>query len=164
MILVPFKHTKHPVLISCKPFSVVAENIRLHGRLAFKRALCSVGFNIGLVNHIKAVFVAKVKEDRIRRIVRGSDGVDVELLHKLHVHQKIFGAHDIAGFCVGIVMVDAFEFDRLSVEQEAFAVDCNSFKADVRPYHLNGLVLIFKRDEKLIKLRLFCVPLFYTEI
>ena len=164
VILVPFKHTQNPVPISGKPLCVIAENIRFHRRLTFKRTLCAVGFDIRFVNHIQSVFVAKVKKNRIRRIMRGSDGVDVERFHQSNVLEKILCAHHIAVLFMCIMMIDTLEFDKLIIEQEPFPVNFHRSEANPCTDNLNNLILIRKRQKKLIKYGLFGAPFLYRKI
>ena len=130
MVLVAFKHTQDSVLKARQPLFVVTDNIRLESGLQLRIKLRSVGFNIRLVNNIKAVFIAEIKEHRVGRIVRRSDGVDVKLLHKRNIPEQLLTRHDIAGLFVGVVMINTLEFYCGTVEKEKLLIDNNSLKAD----------------------------------
>ena len=101
VILIPFIHSAYSVPEMHFPFGI------MRNRSAKFRYSCNtVTFNIRLVNYINSVFVAKVEEYRVRRVVRGSHTIHIILLEKLNILFRILDRHIISGFRIGIVVVD----------------------------------------------------------
>ena len=55
-----------------------------------------MAFHVGLGQHVHAVFVAEVVEYGIVRVVRGTDGVDIQALHAKDILLNFFGRDSTA--------------------------------------------------------------------
>ena len=77
----------------------------------------AVRFEIGFGHHVESVFVTQGIPIRVVRIVAGTYGVDVEVLHHLYVLQHPLAGHHVAAVRIHLVTVGALEEDRLPVDQ-----------------------------------------------
>ena len=91
----------------------------------------SVGFDVGFVDDVEAVFVTKFVKSWVVWIVGGSHGVDVELLHELEVFAH--GSFGNIVTCVGVVIVsvDSFYEDGFSIDEELAVFDFRGFESDL---------------------------------
>lgn len=91
-----------------------------------------MGLGVGLVDNVEAVFVAKVEPTGIVGIMRGADGVEVELLHQGDVLDEGFVGDGFAKIGVVIVAVDAFDEDALTIDQKVAFSHFDVAKTDAR--------------------------------
>jgi len=82
-----------------------------------------VGFNVGLAHNVEAVLVAQIVETRIVGIVARAHGVDVELLHQLHIATHFIHRNGFSVLRTVVVAVHAHHFHRLTIHQEHIAID-----------------------------------------
>ena len=118
------------------PLGIMGAGARL-----FKLAETAVCFNISLVNNIDSVHIAKIEHKRVRRIVGGADAVNIVILTNFHISFNILGAHRIALFLVGVVMVDAEKLYGFVIKIKNITLNLNMLKADKAPYTLADLAL-----------------------
>ena len=91
----------------------------------------AVRFHVGLVHDVKAEGVAKQIEFGAVGVVRGADGIDVQLLHQAKIEEHILARDGRARAAVELVAVDALELDGLAVDAKDLAVDRNLAEADL---------------------------------
>ena len=125
--LIALIEPRDAVEIARLPLGIVADGVV--GRRDLMRP-GAVRLQIVFVDDIDPVFVGQLQKQRVRRIVRGADRIDIELLAELHIPLDLVGGHRIAVRRAGIVVVDTFELDLSAVEQEHVAADLHGFKAD----------------------------------
>ena len=133
---------------------VVGIPLRLVSEGLVKVVEHSVALDVGLAVHIESEAVAEVVEHARLRIVAGTDGVDVVLLHEPEVLEHPFAAYIMACIRVGFMKVDALELHRLSVHKEKVTVD---FK--MAETYIEGGVLPFHAKQKLVEFRSLRSPL-----
>ena len=75
-----------------------------------------VGFEIRLVNHIEAEFVAEIQPVGIVRIVRAAHGVEIVPLHGDRVQAHRFAVKRFAFCLVVVVPVDAMNHHAASID------------------------------------------------
>ena len=76
-----------------------------------------VGFLVRLGHYIQAVFVAEIVKIIVVRVMRGTDGVDIVLLHQLNI-RRVYLVRDIfAVYRIGVVAVCPTEDQRLTVDR-----------------------------------------------
>ena len=107
VVFIPLKHARRPVGKDGSPLGVAAEVI-----------VKSVMFKIGLVNDIKTEFIAQIIKFRSRRIMAGTDCVDIETLHGDDVKAKRFIRHGLAELRMMFVAVDAADKNTFAVDEE----------------------------------------------
>ena len=78
----------------------------------------TMGFHVRLVDHIKAVPVAKVEELRRVWIMAGADGVHIVPPHDLQIPHHLGDPHRWPENRVAVMPVDAPEFDGLAIEPD----------------------------------------------
>ena len=114
----------------------------------------TVHFKICFIHYIDAKFVAKQIEFGTVGIVRGSDCVDVQLLHQVDVLRHILKAYGRGGLAIKVMSVYAFEFHGIAVDLEHLSVDAYFAESDAF-FNLFTVCMDFKR----IKIRLLCRPM-----
>ena len=145
-VFIPFDESVNAVVNGVVPIGVVCKCVEV----GFAH---SVRFNIRLVDYVKSVFFAHLEETRVVRIVRGTNGIDVMLLHHFEVEHHILNRANVAGKRVRVVAVYALNFNHSVIEFEC-AVDnlalteCDGF----------GNILAHSVDEQGIKFGTFGIP------
>ena len=91
----------------------------------------AVRFDVGFVDHVKAVAVAEVVPARIVGVVARAHGVDIEPLHDFDIADHLLLGDHITAVGVHFVAVRAFDEHRTSVDQQLSAGDANVAEADV---------------------------------
>ena len=76
MITIALHHAGHALAHGGQPAGIVSETAHRHH---------AVGFDIGLVNHIQAIAIAKPVPQRMVWVVRAAHGVEVVLLHDFDI-------------------------------------------------------------------------------
>ena len=74
MVAVADDHAARTVHNGLRPHRVAARHIL---------AAHTMRFHVAFIHHVKAVFIAKLIEKRIVRVMAGTDGVDIRLLHEV---------------------------------------------------------------------------------
>ena len=126
--------------------------------------LTAVSFYISLIDNINAVFIAQIEKNRVGRIVRGAHAVYIIFLKNLNIALHIVNRHNIAGFGVRIVMINALKFDPLIVKGEHIAVDFDMLKTYRSVDNLNQIASLRKSDDKMVCIWNFGAPLLYLEV
>ena len=167
MIFVAFVHVDCTVHMRFQPFRVVSQ------RTAFAQVVVhAVRFDIGFVVNIQSVFVTKLVESAVLRVMAQADGVQIVPFHQFEILAHQFFCHVMSGLRVVFVDIDTFELDRLSVEQQDgvwFAVagdlvdlfDFDAAETDVLRDHFRHLAIFLDRHQQLVKVRMFRVPCFH---
>ena len=91
-------------------------------------------FDIGFVDNIQTVNIAKRDKKRIGRIVRRTHAVYVQLFHERYVAFHIVKTHGITLVKVGVMMIDAFDFYRCAVNKENPVLYFNCPKSRKKTY------------------------------
>ena len=81
-----------------------------------------VRLQVGLGHHVQTVLVAQIVQIVVVGVVRGTDGVEVVLLHQLNVLLHDLLAHGLAVHGVGVVAVGAAEHQRLTVDGDGLVL------------------------------------------
>ena len=102
VIAVAFDHALHAAQMGVQPIWIVAER-------AVQIVPHAVRFDVGLVIHVQAVFVAQVVPVGVVGVVRRPHGVDVVGLHQSDVLEHGLARHHVPCFEVMLVAVDAFD-------------------------------------------------------
>ena len=128
---VPVIDPADPVKVAGRPLRVVGDEAE-HRRK--RHGLGTVGLQICFVHNVDTVFIRTFQKQRIRRIVAGTDRVDVELFAKKNVSFNFVRAHGIAVFCAGVMMVDAVQLDLPPVYKEYISLDLHLFETNAQLY------------------------------
>jgi hypothetical protein len=99
-----------------------------------------VRFDVGLVDNIKAIFIAELIPSGSVRIMAGPHGIDIELFHELDIlDHRIFS--DIPS-CNGIVFVavHSLKVYRNAIDLELTILDFNLSESYLTCNNLDGLV------------------------
>ena len=129
-------------------------------------------FDIGFVVNVESVFVAKLIELAVLRIVAQTNGVQIVQLHQFEILAHQFFCHVMSGQRIVLVDVYTLELDRLAVEQQdgvRFAVagdlvdlfDFDAAETDVLRDYFRHLAVFLDRHQQLVKVRMVCVPSLY---
>ncbi|MCY1223536.1 hypothetical protein D9M72_356650 [compost metagenome] len=108
---------------------------------------------VAFKDHVEAKLVRQRQEVRVRRIVRGPDGVDVVLLHQPELTLHDIPGHHAAELGMVFVAVDASEQDPLAVHLELGILDTDGAEAEL---HRGGLPR--GADSGVVQPRQFCRP------
>ena len=99
----------------------------------------TVGLDVALVDHPEAELVGEVEEGRVRRVMAGTDRVQVVPLHQHQVAAGLLGIEDPAGRPVELVTVHATQPQPASVHQPRAAVDLDAAEPDPELHGLCGV-------------------------
>ncbi|GAA3293923.1 hypothetical protein GCM10020295_17100 [Streptomyces cinereospinus] len=91
-----------------------------------------MGLQVALVDDPQAVRVAQVEEGRVRRVVRGADGVDVVPLHQQHVRAHGLDVQGAAAPGMPLVPVDALEQHRPAVDLDQAVLQGDGAEPDAQ--------------------------------
>ena len=143
-------HAGHALAHGGQPARIVSKAAHRHH---------AMGFDIGLVNDVQPVAIAKPVPQRMVRIVRAANGVEVVLLHDLDIAAHRRFVHHLAVFRVMLVPVNPADQQRFTVELQQAVADFNPAEADIAGFRLKHVALrIQKRDRQTIEFRGFCTP------
>ena len=156
MDFVPLVKPGDTVKIVLLPFFIMADGVVGWGQLMGKGAVC---FQVIFIYDVDTHFVRQLQEKRIGRIVRGADGINVEVLAELQIPLYFVRRQSVAVYRAGIVMVDAMKLDLLSVDQEKISADLHGFEADTL-FDAGRFRFIVNA----IKDRFLRIPFLYAEI
>ena len=109
LVFVPLVHVAYPEYMGCLPSGIFCQ-----GAFAITH---SVGFDIGLINYVKAVTVAQLVKPFGLRIVGGADCVEVVHFHNADVLQHGGLVHYVTSHLMMLVQVGSFQVDVFSVNQ-----------------------------------------------
>ena len=90
----------------------------------------SVTLDVSLSSHIDAIFITKVIPYRIIRIVTGTNGIDIKLLHALDVQNHTLTGNDITAVRIKLVTVHALDIYRLAIDKELRVLDFHLTETD----------------------------------
>ena len=130
-----------------------------------------VALKVGFGFEIDAVFVAEIIEIGVVGIVRSADVIDVGTFHHHDFFLHLLAGDGVSCGRIGLVAVDAFQLQRLSVDKKiassqlelVFAgwhiFDFNGAEADLRRDSFNHTpLLVFEFSHKHVDVRLFSRP------
>ena len=111
-----------------------------------------VGFEVGLVDHVEAEFVAEVVEALVVRVVRAAHRVHVMALHQLEIAAHAVERDGAAAHVVPLVAVHADDRHRLTVHQQLVVAHDDRAEAHALRHHLaNGARRIAQRRDHAIQ-------------
>ena len=162
MVLISLIHAASPVQDHLRKLRPVSGNRK--GNILFPADNCipaSMGLHVGLIDHVKTIFITETVELRAVRIVTGTDSVDVVLLHGDQIlTDDIFRDHP-AGFGAEFVTVHSFKNDPLSVQEHDTVFDLKPSETNLFFYgfaQCPGFVV--HQDSQVIQFRLLSTPEF----
>ena len=122
--------------------------------------LVGMTLHVSLGKDIESVFVAKVVEYRIVRIVRCTHGIDVQPLHGLDVLFYLLIADGTSVHRREIMTVHPMKHHTLAVNgQSAVLAYLHLAKAHLRTSHIQHLVsIILQGDYQVVEVRSLCAP------
>ena len=115
VVFVALEHRARAVQHAGPPFGAATGQV-VGQRVAAAVLPAAVGLQVGLVDHIHAVFVAQVVPRRLVGVVAGAHGVDVVAAEGLHRFDHVGHADGAAVLGVPLVPVDAVEKDPAAVQ------------------------------------------------
>ena len=111
-------------------------------------------FQICFQHHIETHLIAEQKELGVRRIMRGTDAVDIQLFHQAKILQQFFLCHGIAVCRVRVMMIYALQLDLHAIYSKCVpCVHAILHKADLLADRFSCA-----GDDQLIEIGLFCIP------
>ena len=126
MVLVPLIEPRGAVEVGRLPRGVVREEIPAE----FFNVGEAVRLDVGLIDEVKAVSVAELRQARVGRIVAGADHVDVVLLADGEIAEHRVHGRGIAEEGAAVVAVDAACLDRAAVQQHDAVAHLDLSRAD----------------------------------
>ena len=124
-----------------------------------QRRLTGVGLDVGLVDHVQAVLVAQVVEQRIVRVVGAPDGVDMVLLHQLQIatHRGLVDGPAPVG--IELVAIDPDDDHWFAVDQQLAVPHLDRPEPDALAAHVDHVAeRRAERDDGPIERRALVVP------
>ena len=88
-----------------------------------------MSLKVSLIHDIETVLVTQVIYIRIIRIVTGSDGVEVELLHKPYIRLHLLTGDALAAILAMVMTVHSVKLHRNAVHEELLAADLHFTEA-----------------------------------
>ena len=159
LVLIPMIRPLYPVEERRQPLSAVSGPcwISVHAVKAIPTCCAaekSVRFQICFQHHIETHLIAEQKELGVRRIMRGTDAVDIQLFHQAKILQQFFLCHGIAVCRVRIVMIYALQLDLYAVYRKCVPrIHTILHKADLLADRF-----LRTRNDQFIEIGLFCIP------
>ena len=143
MVLVPLDHPQ-PAF----------EKRRRVSRLVANRELKRVRLDIRLVDEVEPELVAEVIPERVVRVVRGADRIEVVLLHEPDIADHRLAADDLPGRVVVLVAVDAVDHHRTAVDQQLAPADLDAPETHAAACRLDDFAGgRDQRDDERVKVR-----------
>ena len=113
-----------------------------------------MSLKVSLIHDIETVLVTQVIYIRIIRIVTGSDGVEVELLHKPYIRLHLLTGHALSAILAMVMTVHSVKRHRNAVHEELLAAYLNFTETDLCASRLNQRALcIIQRQNERIEIR-----------
>ena len=150
MVPVPLHERNRSVQEGLLPHRVIAED-------AVADAVV-VALVVRIAHHVESVLVAKFIEQRHGRVVRGSDHVDVGLLHHLEVLPQGGLIHISSCPRMVFVAVHTLEFHLLAVDKQHFSLHLYPAYTRTAMELLDHLFPVHQPDLDIVKFRLFRRP------
>ena len=152
VIFVPLCHRNSPVHMGSFPHGAVSCMVVVVGPEV-------MGFEVHLIPHIQAVFVAELIKAGVVGVMGGSDGVEIVLLHQLHIkaHRCLRDCPTRSGVC--FVAVHPLNKDGFAVDEKLAVFNFYFPEPDPCAHDFNGIAL---RVEMLhnegVELGILCAP------
>lgn len=144
-----FDHSFEPFEVSELPVGIVTETCA--GVVSH-----AVGFDVGFVHDVDAVFVAEVVPAFLVRVVAVSYGVDVELLHQRDVFDHIGFGDGVASIGVHFMAVGAAHLEWFSVDADDWAIDFDLPESDAVGIDIDGFAgVIEEGDDESVEVWIF---------
>ena len=113
LVLIPFHHAPAPVHPLPGPGGIIGNKPILLGVETH-----AVGLNIGLVNHIEPILIAKLIPTLLIRVVGGAHCIDVVFLHQFYIPDHRFPGDGPAPYRIPLVAVHPADLDRLAIDPQ----------------------------------------------
>ena len=112
----------------------------------------TMALDVGFSRDIDTILIAKVIPARVVRVVAGTVGIDIELLHALDILNHAFHAHTVTTVWVEFMAVNSLDEHRLTIDEQLSVLDFHFSESNFLPDYLSHLVSFFMSDEQLIKM------------
>ena len=159
VVFVTLVHGIYTIQHHTKPFRFVMRNNICVVSCKFCHIPGTMRFQIVFRDHIKAVLITEAVDRRGIRIMAGTDGIDVVLLHSHNILDQFLTGYVSSCDGTELVTVHTFEHNTFSVEGHNAVFH---FKAAETNFFRNNLlehsVLIIHFHVKVIKIRFFRTP------
>ena len=119
----------------------------------------TVAFDIRFGHQIQTILVTQVIPSRVIRIVAGTNGIDVQLLHDLDILNHAFYRYNVSSVRINLMSVGTLEQYRFSVDEHLSVLDFHFAETYILRNGLQHLVTVFYGDIQLVEVRSFCGPL-----
>ena len=124
VVAVAERHSLRAVHMRGEPFRRVRER--------FFAVAHPVRFDVRFVDDVQTVFVAEFVPARVVRIVASANRVDVQRFHQPNIFEHTLFGDRMAGRRVVFVAVDAFDENRLVVDEKLTVADFDLAETDVK--------------------------------
>ena len=163
----PYNHARM-VFVALDESVLAVENRRfprfggggMHTRfhLGPRRRPVAVNLDIGLVDKINAIAVAKLIPQRRLRVVARAHGVDIVLLHGADVFHHRLAIHYMSGTLVMFVQIHAMHFHGLSVHHKLAVLDFHLAESDACRSTFKHLAVLRQGEHERVKIRRLTTP------
>ena len=104
-----------------------------------------MSLKISLIDHIKAIFVTKVKEVWIVRIMGGSDRIEIELLDQTEIGLDLLSCYRLASELTMIMTIHAIELHRNTIYKYLLTSESDITEADLTAARLHTFTLCIRK-------------------
>ena len=117
----------------------------------------AVRFDVGFRHHKQAVDITQFVKTRIVRVVSGTHGVDVVLLHQLEIFLDAIHSNGAAFAMIVVVTVDAVQHHITVIDPEQTVAHFDITEANALWHHFQNVAVgVFQRHDQMVKTRGFC--------
>ena len=117
----------------------------------------AVRFDVGFRHHKQAVDIAQFVKTWIVRVVSGTHGVDVVLLHQLEIFLDAIHPNGAAFAMIVVVAVDAVQHHITVIDPEQTVAHFDITEANALWHHFQNVAVgVFQRHDQMVKIRGFC--------
>ena len=117
----------------------------------------AVRFDVGFRHHKQAVDITQFVKTRIVRVVSGTHGVDVVLLHQLEIFLDAIHPNGAAFAMIVVVTVDAVQHHITVIDPEQTVAHFDITEANALWHHFQNVAVgVFQRHDQMVKIRGFC--------
>ena len=160
MVLVALDHVDDARDMGRVPGRIIAKLVQF----AFGVALPShfhigMGFDIGLVHDIEAIFIGQIIPARVVGVMRRAYRVDIVALHHFDVAPHRRHRNDVERVRVMLMPVDAADHDRAAINHQLPVTDRDIAKADALGGRLHDRTLVIQQlQQQRVEVGRFCRP------
>mmetsp|Transcript_109142 Transcript_109142/g.260413 ORF Transcript_109142/g.260413 Transcript_109142/m.260413 type:complete len:273 (+) Transcript_109142:794-1612(+) len=144
-VLVPLHIALHSRHVRLSPFLLVGQccrPIKIH----------AMTFNVGLIHDVHAHFVTQLIKERVVRIMRTADGIEVILLHQLNVRYHRLARDNMALLRIVLVPIDTTDCEFTTIQQQPALTDLNRAEADIQAQCLCWPGAFLQHNHKLVEM------------